>query len=131
MSDISDSENSFQLHHIDNDAVDIVSDELSYSSCESNENDTVNIVSDELSCSSCESNENEIAENKPNLAEISPYDKNDVIEAKRLGMSVEDMFKMYQEINDYVSNEPEYSPEWPFNYGLGYTDEGLEESFYG
>ena len=111
MSDISDSENSFQLHHIDNDAVDI--------------------VSDELSCSSCESNENEIAENKPNLAEISPYDKNDVIEAKRLGMSVEDMFKMYQEINDYVSNEPEYSPEWPFNYGLGYTDEGLEESFYG
>ena len=111
MSDISDSENSFQLHHIDN--------------------DTVDIVSDEVSCSSCESNENEIEETKSNLSEISPYDNNDVLEAKRLGMSVEDMFKMYQEINNYISNEPEYTPEWPFDYGLGYSDEGLEESFYG
>tara|TARA_E500000178_G_scaffold223038_1_gene219996 strand:- start:755 stop:1090 length:336 start_codon:yes stop_codon:yes gene_type:complete len=111
MSDISDSENSFQLYDIDNDAVDI--------------------VSDELSCSSCDSNENEIIKNKSNLSDISPYDNNDVIEAKRLGMSVEDMFKMYQEINDYVSNEPEYTPEWPFDCGLGYSDEGLEESFYG
>jgi hypothetical protein len=111
MSDISDSESSFQLYDIDNDAVDI--------------------ISDELSCSSCESNENEIEETKSNLSEISPYDNNDVLEAKRLGMSVEDMFKMYQEINNYISNEPEYTPEWPFDYGLGYSDEGLEESFYG
>ena len=111
MSDISDSESSLQLYDIDNDAVDI--------------------ISDELSCSSCESNENEIEETKSNLSEISPYDNNDVLEAKRLGMSVEDMFKMYQEINNYISNEPEYTPEWPFDYGLGYSDEGLEESFYG
>jgi len=111
MSDISDSESFLQLYDIDNDAVDI--------------------ISDELSCSSCESNENEIEETKSNLSEISPYDNNDVLEAKRLGMSVEDMFKMYQEINNYISNEPEYTPEWPFDYGLGYSDEGLEESFYG
>ena len=111
MSDISDSESSFQLYDIDNDAVDI--------------------ISDELSCSSCESNENEIEETKSNLSEISPYDNNDVLEAKRLGMSVEDMFKMYQEINNYISNEPEYTPEWPFDYGLGYSDEGMEESIYG
>ena len=111
MSDISDSESSLQLYDIDNDAVDI--------------------ISDELSCSSCESYENEIEETKSNLSEISPYDNNDVLEAKRLGMSVEDMFKMYQEINNYISNEPEYTPEWPFDYGLGYSDEGLEESFYG
>ena len=111
MSDINDSESSLQLYDIDNDAVDI--------------------ISDELSCSSCESNENEIEETKSNLSEISPYDNNDVLEAKRLGMSVEDMFKMYQEINNYISNEPEYTPEWPFDYGLGYSDEGLEESFYG
>jgi hypothetical protein len=111
MSDLSDSESSFQLYDIDNDAVDI--------------------ISNELSCSSCESNENEIEETKSNLSEISPYDNNDVLEAKRLGMSVEDMFKMYQEINNYISNEPEYTPEWPFDYGLGYSDEGLEESFYG
>ena len=111
MSDISDSEKSFQLYDIDNDAVDI--------------------ISDELSCSSCESNENEIEETKSNLSEISPYDNNDVLEAKRLGMSVEDMFKMYQEINNYISNEPEYTPEWPFDYGLGYSDEGMEESIYG
>ena len=111
MSDISDSESSFQLYDIDNDAVDI--------------------ISDELSCSSCESNENETEETKSNLSVISPYDNNDILEAKRLGMSVEDMFKMYQEINNYISNEPEYTPEWPFDYGLGYSDEGLEESFYG
>ena len=111
MSNSSSSENSFQLHHIENDAVDI--------------------ISDEVSCSSCESNENEMTDNETNLAEISPYDNNDVIEAKRLGMSVEDMFKMYEEINNYISNEPEYTPEWPFDYGLGYCDEGLEESFYG
>lgn len=111
MSISSDSENYFQLYDIYNDAVDI--------------------VSDELSCSSCESNENEMTSNETNLAEISPYDYNDVIEAKRLGMTVEDMFKMYEEINNYVSNEPEYIQEWPFDYGLGYSDEGLEESLYG
>ena len=48
---------------------------------------------------------------------------------------VEDLFKMYQEMNNYmnnyVSNEPEYTPEWPFDYGLGYCDEGMEESYYG
>ena len=111
MSNSSSSEKSFQLHHIENDAVDI--------------------ISDEVSCSSCESNENEMTDNETNLAEISPYDNNDVIEAKRLGMSVEDMFKMYEEINNYISNEPEYTPEWPSDYGLGYCDEGMEESFYG
>ena len=39
MSDISDSESSLQLYDIDNDTVDIISDELSCSSCESNENE--------------------------------------------------------------------------------------------
>ena len=113
MSISSDSENYFQLYDIYNDAVDIVSDELSCSSCESNKNETENV------------------EGKQTLSEIYPYDNNDVAEAKRIGMTVEELFKMYQEINNYVSNEPEYMPEWPFDYGLGYSDEGIEESYYG
>ena len=92
------------------------------------ENSNVDIVSDEFS-----SSESEIEENT--YEEILPYDNEDIAEAKRLGMSVEDLFKMYQEMNsymnNYISNEPEYTPEWPFDYGLGYCDEGMEESYYG
>ena len=117
MSNSSGSENSFQLHQIDNDDVDIVSDELSCSSCESNEDEN--------------EDENENIQRKQTLSEIYPYDNNDVAEAKRIGMTIEELFKMYQEINNYVSNEPEYMPEWPFDYGLGYSDEGMEESYYG
>jgi len=110
MSNSNNIEKSFQLHHIDNDDVDIVSDELSDSSCES--------IYD--------------TEDKHTLSQVSPYDNNDIQEAKRLGMSVEDLFKMYQEINNYVCNEPEDTSEWPFDYNdLGYYDEGMEESYYG
>lgn len=117
MSNSNNIEKSFQLHHIDNDAVDMVSDELSDSSCE-------------LSDSSCESIYD--IEDKHTLSQVSPYDNNDIQEAKRLGMSLEDLFKMYQEINKYVCNEPEDTSEWPFDYNdLGYYDEGMEESYYG
>ena len=49
-------------------------------------------------------------------------------------MTVEDMFKMFEEINNYESDEPDYSPEypeWPFDRNSGYCDEGFEESYYG
>ena len=65
------------------------------------------------------------------LPEICSYDDNDIKHAKDLGMTVEDMFEMYEEINNYESDEPEYAPEWPFDRNSGYCDEGFEESYYG
>ena len=110
MSNLNSPENSFQFYSVDNDVVDVISDEFYSSSSESE---------DEL-------------ENKNVSSEISPYDEEDILEAKRLGMSLEDMFIMYQEINNCVSDEPEYTPEWPFDYyQSGYCDEGTEESYYG
>jgi len=91
-------------------------------------NSNVDIISDEFSSSESENEENEESIN----SDILPYDDEDILEAKRLGMTVADMFKMYQEINNYEIDEHENCHEWPFNYdNVGYYDEGMEESFYG
>ena len=99
---------SYNLHEVKNDVVDIVTDEFS-----DNEEDEIDSTVE------------------TSLSEISPYDENDIKEAKALGMTVEDMFKMYQEINNYESDEPDYSPEWPFDNRNNYCDEGFEESYFG
>lgn len=70
------------------------------------------------------------------IGEISPFTSEDVIEANRLGMSVCEMFKMYDEINNHV-DEDDYKnncpPEWPLHLNMRgtYEDEGFCESYYG
>jgi|TARA_E500000178_G_scaffold347795_1_gene401665 hypothetical protein len=93
-------------------------------------NDIVDIVTDEFSDNEDEDEEvNSIIETT--LSEIYPYDDKDIKEARDLGMTVEDMFKMYQEINNYESDESDYLPEWPFDNRDVYCDEGFEESYFG
>lgn len=71
------------------------------------------------------------------VGDVTPcFNSEDVMEAHRLGMSVCDMFKMYDEINnrvdedDYKNNCP---PEWPLHLNMRgtYEDEGFCESYYG
>ena len=70
------------------------------------------------------------------IGEVCPFNSEDVKEARRLGMSVCEMFKMYEEINNHV-NEDDYKnnfpPEWPLHLNLRgtYEDEGFCESYYG
>ena len=60
------------------------------------------------------------------------YTEEDIKEAERFGVTVQELFKIYEEINNYDQYEPycncEEWPKWP--YGGGYEDEGLEESMY-
>lgn len=70
------------------------------------------------------------------IHEVSPFNSEDLREAHRLGMSVCDMFKMYDEINNHV-DEDDYKnncpPEWPLHLDVRgtYEDEGFNESYYG
>lgn len=71
------------------------------------------------------------------VGDVTPcFNSEDIREAHRLGMSVSDMFKMYDEINNRV-DEDEYKNncphEWPLHLsGHGtYEDEGFCESYYG
>ena len=86
--------NRYKFYEVKNDIVDIVTEEFS-----DNEDDEFGLDSSSTTT-------------ETNLSEIYPYDDKDIKEAKVLGMTVEDMFKMYQEINDYESDESDYSPEW-------------------
>ena len=69
------------------------------------------------------------------IGEVCPFNSEDVKEAHRLGMSVCDMFKMYDEINNHV-DEDDYKnncpPEWPIHLNIVgiYEDEGFCESYY-
>ena len=74
----------------------------------------------------------DISESDNSIESIIIYTEDDVEEAKRLGMSVEDMFEMYDEINYFETDEPECNcEEWPvWGCGGGYEDEGLAESMY-
>ncbi len=60
------------------------------------------------------------------------YTDDDVKTAKYFGVSVEELFKIYEEINNYEPDEPECNcEEWPvWGCDGGYEDEGLEESMY-
>jgi len=70
------------------------------------------------------------------IGKVCPFNSEDVKEAHRLGMSVCDMFKMYEKINNHV-DEDDYKnncpPEWPLHLNLSgtYEDEGFCESYYG
>jgi hypothetical protein len=58
------------------------------------------------------------------------YDEKDIEDAKRLGMTVEQLFKMLDECNQYEYDDHEDCVEWPY-LGLNeYVDEGAEESMY-
>ena len=70
------------------------------------------------------------------ICDISPFTDEDVKEARRLGMTVDEMFEMYREITNYVEQESDRyncSPEWPLHVGIQgtYEDEGFCESYYG
>ena len=94
---------------------------------ESEELNNARIISDE---------ENEldisvISSNEEEEQHVILYDEKDVEDAKNLGMTVEEMFKMLDECNQY-SQEDEHDDcvEWPY-LGLNeYVDEGAEESMY-
>lgn len=51
----------------------------------------------------------------------------DMKEADRLGMTLEELYKMYDEINNFQEDIRYYAPEWPFDHSGGYQDEGIEE----
>ncbi len=58
------------------------------------------------------------------------YDEKDIEDAKRLGMTVEQLFKMLDECNQYEDDDHDDCVEWPY-LGLNeYVDEGAEESMY-
>ena len=60
------------------------------------------------------------------------YTEDDIKEAERLKMSVKEMLEMYDEMNNYESDDPGHNcEEWPFGgCNGGYEDEGLEESMH-
>ena len=70
------------------------------------------------------------------IGEVCPFNSEDVKEANRLGLSVCEMFKMYDEINNHV-DEDDYKnncpSEWPLHLNMRgtYEDEGFCESYYG
>ena len=55
----------------------------------------------------------------------------DIVEAAALGMTVDEMYAMYDEINnhDFNNSNDDYE-EWPYCLNNMYTDEGNEESMY-
>jgi hypothetical protein len=129
---MSNSDNSCILYEVKNDNVDIDYDELSKNLCIICKVDMGSNNPRQLCRKTYCENEEDHEDNK--FAEICPYDDKDIKQAKDLGMTVEDMFKMFEEINNYESDEPDYSPEypeWPFDRNSGYCDEGFEESYYG
>jgi len=60
------------------------------------------------------------------------YTEEDIREAKRFGVTVEELFKIYEEINNYDDDGyDDYNcEEWPNWTVGGYEDEGLAESMY-
>ena len=59
------------------------------------------------------------------------YTEEDIIEAQQFGVSVEELFKIYEEINNYDDEcDPCNCQEWPNWTDGGYEDEGQLESMY-
>ena len=90
----------------------------------SEELNNARIISDELDISVISANDKE-------EGPVILYDEKDVEDAKNLGMTVEQLFKMLDECNQYSQeDEHEDCVEWP-HLGLNeYVDEGAEESMY-
>lgn len=56
----------------------------------------------------------------------------DILLAEQLGMTVEEMYEMFEEVNRQIEEEQQSYEEWPnLGHGHGYTDEGTEESYAG
>lgn len=60
------------------------------------------------------------------------YTEEDIIQAQQFGVSVEELFKIYEEINNYDDDEYDHCncEEWPNWNDRGYEDEGVAESMY-
>lgn len=59
------------------------------------------------------------------------YTEEDIREAQQFGVSVEELFKIYEEINNYDDEcDPCNCQEWPNWTDGGYEDEGQLESMY-
>ena len=59
------------------------------------------------------------------------YTDDEIKEAQQFGVTVEELFKIYEEINNYEPDEPSSNcEEWPVLGWNGYEDEGLEESMH-
>jgi hypothetical protein len=70
----------------------------------------------------------QVVENKETLTKQMLEDKR---EATKLGMTVEEMYNMYNEINNISDEDSGYYPEWPIDYLIdNYMDECSEESMY-
>ena len=90
----------------------------------SEELNNARIISEELDISVISVNDEEDEEH------VVLYDEKDIEDAKRLGMTVEQLFKMLDECNQYEYDDHEDCVEWPY-LGLNeYVDEGAEESMY-
>ena len=58
--------------------------------------------------------------------------QSDILLAEQLGMSVYDMYEMFEEVARQIDEEQEDYEEWPNLSGNGgYEDEGHEESYAG
>lgn len=58
--------------------------------------------------------------------------QSDILLAEQLGMSVYEMYEMFEEVARQIDEEQEDYEEWPnLGHGHGYTDEGTEESYAG
>ena len=80
---------------------------------------------DELSMVSYVYEEDDILEYECSNIETDMID--DMKDADRLGMTLEELYKMYDEINNFQEDIRDYAPEWPFDRSGGYQDEGIEE----
>ena len=158
--------NVFNFKIVNNDYADEVSDEMSCSTCDtdidlsliplSGENNTLDSIQDKgrMTIAELEYDDDDMLSEVSSVCydetdhmewdgfktigvgEVCPFNSEDVKEAQHLGMSVCEMFKMYEEINNHV-NEDDYKnncpPEWPLHLNLRgtYEDEGFCESYYG
>ena len=158
--------NVFNFKIVNNDHVDEVSDEMSCSTCDtdidlsliplSGENNILDSVQDKgrMTLDKLEYDDDDMLSEVSTvcydetdhmewdgsktigIGEVCPFNSEDIKEANRLGMSVCEMFKMYDEINNHV-DEDDYKnncpPEWPLHLNMGgtYEDEGFCESYYG
>lgn len=65
------------------------------------------------------------------IESIIIYTDDEIRQAEQFGVSVDELFKIYEEINNYEPDEPSCNcEEWPIWNSQGYEDEGLEESMY-
>ena len=113
--------NEIMTYPIDNQPYDLASEEFETEY----ENEQYYNDEDNLSEVSNIYDEESILENEHSNIDFDMID--DMKEADRLGMTLEELYKMYDEINNFQEDIRDYAPEWPFDHSSGYQDEGLEE----